>query len=289
MKYIISSLLLLFIGFHSFAQPLRVHVAGGFSNYRGDLQESKFSLEQAKGVISAGATFNLTEKFALRSDYSFAKISGDDKYSTPSRAPRNLNFTSWIKEFSLLGEYDILNTYDHRFTPYVFAGVGVFRFSPYTHSADGKKVYLHPLRTEGQGTSRYPEREHYKRTQLNIPFGGGVKYALSDDIHLALELSFRKLFTDYLDDVSTTYADETVLLNEVGPTSVAYAFRGDEMLHNPYPFPGEGKKRGSPEYKDSYYFGQLRISFRLNWFEEAPAFGGGRTRKSQVGCPSRIW
>jgi hypothetical protein len=52
------------------AQPLRLHIGGGFANYNGDLQPRAFTLQQANGLISAGGTFNINNKFALRSDYS---------------------------------------------------------------------------------------------------------------------------------------------------------------------------------------------------------------------------
>ncbi len=281
MKNSITFLLVL-SSFASFAQPLRLHIMGGFANYSGDLQPKRFTLNQAHGVVSAGATYNLTEQFALRADYSFGRVSASDKYSI--NADRNLDFITNIAEFTLLGEYDFLNTHDRRLTPYAFAGIGGFYFSPYTLNELGNKVHLNILRTEGQETSEHPERKVYKRIQLNIPVGGGMKYALSDDIHLSLELGFRKLFTDYLDDVSTTYASESVLLNEVGPGSGQFSYRGDEVLHSPRPYPQSGAQRGSPKYKDYYYFGQLRISFRMNWFG-GDAFEG---RRSRMGCPTRI-
>ncbi|WP_207493493.1 DUF6089 family protein [Aridibaculum aurantiacum] len=284
MKYILSCLFLI-TTCTTFSQPLRFHFSGGFANYNGDLQPKKFTLNQAKGVVAAGATFNLSEKFALRSDYSFAKVGADDKLSSNNQA-RNLNFTSLIQELSLMGEYDIFSTYERKLTPYVFAGIGVFRFSPYTKDENGNKVYLQHLRTEGQETSQYPDRKIYNKVQMNIPFGAGAKYAISDDVHLAFELSFRKLFTDYLDDVSTSYADENVLTNEVGPKSAQFAFRGDELTHNPRTYPAGGTARGNPAYKDSYYFGQVRLSFRMNWFDNNSGYGG--RGKNRLGCPTRF-
>lgn len=281
MKYIFGSLFIL-LAATAIGQPLRIHVMGGFANYLGDLQPSRFTFNQAKGVITAGATFNLSEQFALRSEYSFAKVSADDRLNSKNQA-RNLNFSSLIKEFNLMGEYDILNTNTHKLSPYVFAGIGVFKFSPYTTDSGGNKIHLHALRTEGQETSEHPDRKKYKRLQLNIPVGGGIKYAISNDVHLALEIGFRKLFTDYLDDVSTTYADETILRNEVGPTSVQYAFRGDELTHSPRVYPAAGTARGSAN-KDSYYFGQLRISFRMNWFDNQ----GFSNKSNKMGCPTRF-
>lgn len=268
-----------------FAQPVRLHIGGGFANYNGDLQAHAFTLNQARSVVSAGATFNITPKFAVRSDYSFAHLSADDKQN-PKALNRNLNFKTIIQELSLTGEYDVFDLYDKRWSPYVFAGVGRYYFSPYTTDQANQKVYLQGLGTEGQGLSQYPDRKPYKKAQWNIPIGGGLKYALSDDIYIAGEFGFRKLFTDYLDDVSSTYVDENTLLAARGQQAVDLAFRGDEVKTNPQLYPADGTQRGNPKLKDSYYFGQIRLSFRMSWFDNGGYARG--SRRSKYGCPTRI-
>ncbi|HEX8462255.1 MAG TPA: DUF6089 family protein [Segetibacter sp.] len=275
----------LFLSLCSFAQPLRIHIMGGFANYGGDLQSKSFTLHQAKGVVTAGATFNITEQLAVRSEYSFGSVGADDKKTTNQRViGRNLNFKTLIQDFSLMGEYDIFNLYDHRITPFVFGGIGVFQFSPFTTTEAGKIVYLHELSTEGQGI--LPGRKLYKKTQFNIPIGGGLKYALSDDIHLGLELGFKMLTTDYLDDVSATYVDQNLLLSQRGPLAVQLAFRGDELKQQPGSYPAGGSMRGNSKVNDYYYFGQLRISFRMNWFN----IGDNKisTGLKRLGCPGKF-
>lgn len=283
MKYVFVSLL--FLASASFAQPLRLHLMGGFANYTGDIQQKRFTLNQAKGVVSAGATYNFTDKLAIRADYSFAKVGADDKYNTsPSLKQRNLNFQTIIQEFSLVGEYDILSTYEHALTPYVFGGLGVFHFSPYTTDPQGNKIYLQGLSTEGQGFAR--GRKVYKKTQLNIPIGGGLKFALSDDIQIGFEIGLRVLKTDYLDDVSTTYIDQNTLLANRGPLAVQYAFRGDELKDNPTNYPPEGVQRGNGKVNDFYYFGQFRISFRMPWMDSNREQTSYRNSRKRLGCPS---
>lgn len=73
----------------------------------------------------------------------------------------------------------------------------------------GNKYYLKPLSTEGLGFLE--NRPYYKINQVSIPFGGGVKFALNDNVRLGFEVGMRKLFTNYLDDVSTTYAGKDLL------------------------------------------------------------------------------
>ena len=67
-------------------------------------------------------------------------------------------------------------------------------------------VHSSRTRTEGQGTTSFQNRKPYSLTQLSIPFGGGVKIGVSDDFNIIIEYGLRKTFTDYIDDVSTTYA-----------------------------------------------------------------------------------
>ncbi len=161
---------------------------------------------------------------------SYGKISADDKNNTePSLIARNLNFTSAITELSVVGQLYLFNSYKSRINPYVMAGIAVFRHNPYTFDAQGEKFFLKPLGTEGQGLSRYPDKSPYSLTQFAFPFGGGIKFAVTEAISIGWEIGARKTFTDYLDDVSGTYADQAALLAGRGPKAVELAFRTPEI------------------------------------------------------------
>jgi hypothetical protein len=149
-----------------------------------------------------------------------------------------------------------------------------------------KKVYLQPLGTEGQGLSRYPDRKIYSLTQFNIPFGGGMKYALSAQFIISFEIGIRKLFTDYLDDVSTRYPRRSVLLNERGPLAVKMSFRGDE-LKPPLSY-RDNSRRGNPEKKDLYYFCVFKLAYAFNTDEERSGYKFSRGVRRQSSCPSKV-
>jgi opacity protein-like surface antigen len=233
MKKTFLIILTCFAAYSLNAQSLHLNLFGGVSNYGGDLQSQGFTFKQTKPVFALGLGYEISEKFFVRGEYSFTNLGADDALSNNYfQLRRNLNFKTVLQELNLVAEYDILNNYDHQLVPYVFAGLGVFQFSPYTYDSLGKKVFLQGLNTEGQGLSIYPDRAPYKKVQVNIPFGAGVKFALSDNIRVGAELGFRKLFTDYLDDVSTDYPD----LSLIPPGSAALSYRGDE-LKPPIPFP----------------------------------------------------
>jgi hypothetical protein len=281
MKIIIIALFL-FTSFNLLqAQNLHLTLMAGVSNYQGDLQSKRFTFNQAHPAFGIGAMYELSDKLYIRAAASFATVSGDDKKSSLNNE-RNLSFSSPITEAQLGLEYDILNLYERSFTPYIFAGVAAFRFNPSTIDSAGNKVYLRPLSTEGQGF--YLGRKLYPNKQIAIPFGGGIKLALSDDIRLKFEIGIRYLMTDYLDDVSTTYPDGALLLATKGPQAVALSFRGDEI--KPASVFPSGAKRGNPAVNDLYYFTGLTISFRLT---PGQGGGGGNGRKSQYGCPVRVY
>jgi hypothetical protein len=218
----------------------------------------------------------------LRLGATFGKISGADSLaSDTSRILRNLSFQSQILDISLMAEYDFFNIKETGFTPYIFAGIAVYHFDPYAEDTAGQRVYLPPLSTEGQGLSEYPERSPYNLTQVSIPFGAGIRYAVSPVVNIGLEISLRKTFTDYLDDISTTYVDRAKLEAERGTTAVDFAYRTNELPgHKIEEYPPDGTMRGSPAAKDWYYFTGLTLTFNLNG-------NSGRFHKAlqQIKCP----
>lgn len=280
MRPLFLSLLLLASSYFAQAQNLHLTVFGGSSNYQGDLQGSRFTFNQAKGALGVGLLYELSDKLFIRAGFTYAKVAAHDNKS-PLNATRNLSFSSPISELHLGLEYDLLNNYEHSFTPFIFAGIATFGFNPSAIDKLGNKVYLQPLGTEGQGF--YLGREKYSLRGIAIPFGGGVKLALSDDIHLRFETGLRILSTDYLDDVSTTLADKNQLLINNGQKAVELAFRGNE-LKPALNYPGAGAKRGNPKVKDYYYFTGLGLSFRLS-----PKYDRGYGGKSQLGCPKSVF
>ncbi len=94
----------------------------------------------------------------------------------------------------------------HVIEPFVGVGAGVFNFNP-TAELNGQVVELQPLSLEGQGFEEYPDREPYQLTQFYIPYSLGVKFYLDNRFSLSTGIQFRKTFTDYIDDISTTYID----------------------------------------------------------------------------------
>lgn len=284
MRRFIFFLIAAFISIQSFAQ-LQIGIFGGVAGYNGDLTDKVFQNPKAAFGLTVG--YEITTRINVRAGFTYGKVGAADSLSDQSDLRlRNLSFQTSIAEFSLVGEYNIFDMDVRPFSPYVFAGLGVYRFNPYTFDRNGNQVYLQPLGTEGQGLSGYPD-EQYSLTQLALPFGGGLKYNISDNFRIALEFGMRKLFTDYLDDVSGGYADPNDLFANRGQQSVELSYRGDEVPGGDLNYPVKGFTRGSPKYKDYYYFTGIHLTYRFQT-GDGSGFSRARGKNKRYGCPTNF-
>jgi len=233
-------------------------VFGGLSNYKGDLGSKMFP--SRPDMVGGGSMlFELNHRMIIRAEFNYGKLHGGDQMSAKNRM-RNLDFTSKVSEAALEFEYILFDLYEHRASPYFFAGVGTFKFSPYTIDKNGYRVMLAEQSTEGQGF--FDGRRDYKLQKLCFPFGGGVQLALNPRQRVAFEVGFRKTTTDYLDDVSTTYIDQELLSRKKGNMAANIAYRGDEIAGGGS-YPAEGTRRGNPNNKDWYSFTGISYRFSL--------------------------
>lgn len=262
------------------------HVSGrfGFSNYQGDLQDKAFVMSQAKLTGSLGVRYDLSEHLIARAFFTMGTLmAADGNNSSAELRKRNLSFHSQILDFELGAQYQIFSLNNKWWTPYVFAGVGLFNFNPATRTNAGDNVFLSPLSTEGQGF--VSGRDPYSLWQFMIPFGLGAEYAITEDLKVGLEFGYRATFTDYIDDVSKGYIDQNLLLINRGPQAVELAYRGD------IGYPNAGERRGNPNNNDAYYFVQLTVTLRpfVDWYARTSGMASFKKNK-RVGCPaSRIY
>ena len=269
-----------------FSQKVHIGVFGGMSAYQGDLTDKIFPKKVTNGVVGLSVNYELTEQFMIRGGFNYSIVGGADRFSDDdSLRARNLAFETKLTEFSAIGEYYFFNLYDQKFSPYLFAGFAVYHFNPYAYDVNKQKVFLKPLSTEGEGLSQYPDRKPYALTQPAIPFGGGVKYAFTDNLRLGLELGMRKLFTDYFDDVSTTYVDPNDLLAAKGQLAVDMSYRADELPGGNPVYPSKGAQRGGATRKDWYYFFGLHLTYRLSGEGGGGSFYNSGKKNKRYGCP----
>lgn len=144
---------------------------------------------------------------------------GDHSYDLPLPNYRNSELRLTLAELSLVAEYNFLDYYDLsqdiRISPYFFAGVAGL-------------VYHHKLETDSDAVS--PRIKPYDvNLSISIPFGVGVKYALSKHWNLGLEFGARKLFNDDLDYLSE----------------------------------GDGKQVANPYDNDWYFYNGISLSYTI--------------------------
>lgn len=253
----------------------------GASNFLGELgganqvgtnrlRDMEFSLTRPS--VKIGYRYLINPNFKVGADLLFGRLNGDDQLTKESfRNNRNLHFRSPIVEFAAFFEYypftdktghmyrmkGVGGNKEHYFSPYISVGFGGFWFNPRAlYPVDNKWHNLQSIQTENVA---------YKRVSICIPMGLGVKYSLSRELSIGFEMSGRKTFTDYIDDVSTVYVDQggedamTIYLsnpttNIIPPTiDGPYVFRPTDV----------GQQRGDATDKDAYLFAIFSIHYRF--------------------------
>ena len=253
----------------------------GGSNYMGEFTDGYMPLwnktKFAGGLI---CRYNYGPYLTFKGTAIYGKIEGSDKNfaSDLYRSRRNLSFKSDIVEFSVQGEWNIKGyeqtKTSYGWSPYLFAGISVFRFNPkaqFTYqpymmdaslqAQDGDWIELQPLGTEGQETTKFNDKRRYSLTQLSVPVGVGAKWQLDDYWAFGFEFGIRKTFTDYLDDVSSIYVDNIIVGGASGPMAVALKDRSMEVGQAPFE---NGDARGNSATKDWYVIGGLTLTYRIH-------------------------
>jgi hypothetical protein len=245
-------LVMVLIALPASSQTLELGLFGGGSYYLGELNPGlHFSGTQLS--YGALARLNLNKRWAFRFSYYRGKLQSDDTKN--AFIPNNgLNFQSVINDFSLVAEFNFLEYFTGSkktyITPYIFAGIGFFTFNP--KSLDG--VVLQPLGTEGQNVG-FDGRSPYNKWGLSFPFGIGIKYSLSERFGLGVEWGMRKTFTDYIDDISTSYYLDGP---EIDPNNEAAIHSDPTMNHEPY------MQRGNSKNWDWFNFFGVSVTYKIN-------------------------
>ncbi len=291
----------------------------GAINYFGDIVPqpdfTSLRFKSTRPNVGINYTYRYAPRVSFRGALQWGRLLGSDALSASvnegeniGRFKRNLSFRNDLKEVSAVAIIDLFEnrqTYLRRpdFVPYGFVGIAVFHHNPQAYYENGSRpgldpaydiptgwYELQPLGTEGQYASSggdYPEA--YKRVQISIPFGLGVRYKLNRHWDMSLEVGWRKTFTDYLDDASSAWVDKSVFLNEYGGSNpiaaVILSDRSAESGFNTQPdpsgtvydiVPGYGtsanKKRGTKSDMDWYITSNLSLNYIIQPRVRSPKF-----------------
>ena len=207
-----------------------------------------------------GFRYRFHPSFATTTKLSYFTLKGDDKLSEePIRNARNLNFKTGVFELQQRIEWIAFSV--EKFSPtyslpgkakgknknqqyYLFTGLGAAYFNPKAEY-NGKWYELRKLRTEGQA-------KPYSPITMTIPMGLGVRFGLGTSWRFGIEASYVKTFSDYIDDVSTVYADPNSFSDPVAsvlsnPSDLSVT------VGNGFNWFGAGYQRGDSKQKDAFY------------------------------------
>lgn len=179
---IIFFLVFLGSGAHVLAQRSEVGFGLGTFNYSGDVSRT-YRLANSRPAGTIYYRNNLSKVVSLRATMTAGGLGAKETPIDAFASVRNTSFEIFLFETSLAFEYHFLNWRDDkrpmRYTPYLFAGFGLF------------------------GISGFEDKPaEYSTIQTSLPFGGGFKYVVNPKFYVALEFGMRKTFFDYLDNVS---------------------------------------------------------------------------------------
>lgn len=272
LKFTSTLLFVSFIFHFSNAQFWELGGMAGTSFYHGDLAPD-FSMQSPGINASFFIRRNLDERISLRGGLSFSTLAASDARSDNAfQQARNLSFQTQVYEVSALVEFNFLPYHFKRgkkgpgaYSPYLLAGGSGFYFDPKARY-NGALYPLQALGTEGQEPG-----SEYSLFQGSIILGAGIKVDITQFITLSIEGSTRILFTDFLDDVSGTYANPRLIENyrgSLGSVAVALSDRSAEVGDI---IGDEGRQRGNPNNNDGFTHFSIGITYSI-WSLNCPTY-----------------
>ena len=233
----------------------------GASYYMGDINPL-YPFYQSRLQYGGVVRYNYNYRWTFRFDYAHAKVTADDKV-TKWRPERGLNFTSTINDFSFEVEFNFLEYYTgnprKNVSPYIFGGISVFQYKVYTKVGDDM-VDLSDYYTEGPvpEDAKWYDKMFGKTwpVGISIPFGLGVKFALSKQLAATVEWRMQKTFTDYLDDVAKVYPETHAFYT--GGDGHTYDLTDPSGTYLP------GQQRGNSSYNDWFGMGRVSLTWKFN-------------------------
>ncbi len=149
----------------------------GASYYVGDLNSTNifYMPSPALGLLYR---YDINSRYAFKLTGTFSRLQGDDsKSDNLYQQQRNHSFSTFVSDISPMIE---------------------FNFLPF-HAASHKEYYA-LYATAGVGVAYMQSSPNFP-LHLVIPFGLGFKYGVSKRIVIAAEWTYRKTFTDYIDQL----------------------------------------------------------------------------------------
>lgn len=254
--------------------------------------------------IGANISRRVTPRISLIGEVMWLRLMGDDhngsNLQTPNKIPlyiRNLHFRNDVKEASAGLKYDLFPSINHYRRRPVYNLYGTVGLSFFYHNPKAK-VYSDSTLTKSGWVNLRPlktENKEYSKFQMAIPLAVGIRYKLSLQWDLEIEVGYRYTFTDYLDDVSGNYPEPSSLKSNLAKqlsnrtAEVKSALSGKERdvktIQNSLGHPlistenynyfkdfGPGSPRGSKKGNDRYIIFGIRFLYAIPGYVDCPKF-----------------
>jgi hypothetical protein len=225
---------------------LKITAGIGAASYQGELGNVGQTI---RPMFGGGILYKIAPHLSFKGEMNFFRLGGAD--ANGSNPARNLSFESRNLEAYAGVMYELFDVDMYSrgqgliVNPYAFAGLGFVTVNP-TAELNGRDYNLRRFRTEDIT---------YPGASLTMPLGAGVRFELTRRVGLALEAGYRFTFSDYLDDVSTTYPAAAA-----DPLRASFIDRGPEVGTAPAE---PGALRGNPNNKDGYLTVGLKLEYLL--------------------------
>ena len=305
MKKILLLSFLLFAGILDAVSQYKVDygLRLGAANYLGDIGGKSMSrrdfvadmhIPSTRWAVGGFYRKRRSKKIAWSGTFDYIRIQDRDDLTTyfPRRA-RNLRFKNDMLELSARGEftlyYDSDLTNQGYFSPdmkiYVFAGLAGLYTNPKGYINEYAADYI--VRKQGGSTSDYygnwyslrkwkteGQLSPYLPLTFAVPTGIGMYFTYMKKWRVGWEYSWRMTFTDYLDDISTTYPTQEKINESAGAEAdiatgyVLYSydeslFQYGRSIEEGIPatnFYTSGSPRGNSLNNDNYMTFQFYVS-----------------------------
>jgi hypothetical protein len=156
---------------------LEIGLFAGTSYYLGDINPS-LHLYNTSPAMGGVVKYNFDKHYSLRAGFNLGRIRADDlDFTNILHQTRAAHFVNNFYDFSLQGE---------------------FNFQPFEVTIFKKPVSTYV--TAGLAYTIVPETAG---SNINIPFGVGVKYGMSRKVTVGMEWILKKSFSDNLDGVKS--------------------------------------------------------------------------------------
>ena len=313
-KLLILGCVLLFIPVANAQYRWDVGISLGGANYLGEMGGKEktrrdfiwdLKLDQTRWTIGGFARYKASRLVYINVGINYLRIQGADRNSTnPERVGRYLNFRNDMIELYARPEITIFQDndlggkgrYSTDFRLFAYIGIAGYLSNPKGQiNGTGDWHELRPLTTEGQSSE-------YSQIGIAVPAGLGFYFTKQRKYRFGFDIGWRTTFDDYLDDVSTIYANPDDLPNqlsidiqnqhEFAPTEINGQDVPSELQYGYWDPNGSSKpsenKRGDPTHNDSYLTMNVTFSYVLkgqsNFYKQRYSWIRGKRR---IGRKSR--